>query len=348
MRLSRKIHLFRTKFNIIKNDLKRYRFRKIFTMMKMWSKGFSFEKYILYNLKENNAREYLSDYARAKTRYINPPYEPTLNNKIIFEKVFGQYIRVPKNYAYLNNGKIYPLQNDYLIDKIEGVYHLLKNVGALVVKPVGGGGGKGVGILKYSDNRLLLDNKEIDEVELVGYLQNINDYLVMEYIKQGQFPAQFSPQSSNTMRIIMMRNPYTDKPFIAGCAHRIGSSKSSGKDNFALGGFSAGIDIETGELSSAVTIPQKGDLLWFDKHPETNAQIKGMKIPNWEKIKTQLISVMEKVPYIKYIGWDIILTDEGIVAIEGNDHPEPRSVQVHYPLLKNKEVQAFYKYYNII
>jgi hypothetical protein len=57
---------------------------------------------------------------------------------------------------------------------------------------------------------------------------------------------------------------------------------------------------------------------------------------------------MKKVPYIKYIGWDIILTDNGIVAIEGNNHPEPRSVQAHQALLKLSQVKKFYQDYHII
>src|SRR5690554_1415025 len=348
MGLNRNIHLIKTRIKIIKDDIKKYHFKKLFSMIKMWSKGFSYDKYYLYNIKENNLKDYLSDYCRAKTVYINFPYNHILNNKIIFEKVFNQYLRVAKNYAYIEKGNIHALKEEYSFNNIEDVYNLLIKEGALVVKPVSGGGGKGVSILKYVENNLYFDKNKIDKNVLIKYLHTLDDYVITEFIKQGSFPAQFTKESTNTIRIIMMRNPKTNEPFIAGCAHRFGSSKSSGKDNFSLGGFSVGIDIKTGILSSAVTNPQKGKLLWFDKHPETNKQIKGVKIPNWDKIKTELISVMEKIPYIKYIGWDIILTDDGIIAIEGNDHPETRSVQAHVPLLIDENVKAFYKYHNII
>jgi hypothetical protein len=348
MGLGRTRHLIKTRIKIIKSDLRNYGITHLFTMLKMWCRGFSYEKYLLYNLTNNNPQDYLSDIARAKTRYINPPYQDLLNNKILFEKVFSEYIRIPKNYCLIEKGKFKALQTEQKVDNIDDVNNLLRTFGSLVVKPVCGGGGKGVSIIKITANKLYLNNKVTSWDELNHYLLSLDNYLIMEYIKQGSFSESLSPESANTMRIIMMVDKDTNEPFIAGGAQRIGSSKSNGKDNFALGGFSAGIDIDSGELSKAVSIPEKGKVMHYNKHPETNAQIAGLKIPNWLDIKEKLIQVMKKVPYIKYIGWDIILTDNGIVAIEGNNHPEPRSVQAHQALLKLSQVKKFYQDYHII
>src|SRR5690606_13493700 len=156
----------------------------------------------------------------------------------------------------------------------------------------------------------------------------------------GEFPKSLYPDATNTMRIMMMRNPLTNQGFIAACAQRIGSKKTYGKDNLALGGYCAGVDIETGKLSSLY--PN------LDKHPETNKQIKGLIITNWDQIKNELINVFDKLPFLKYIGWDIILTDEGIYAIEGNDHPDPKVVQGYKPLLIDNKIKEFYQYYQVI
>lgn len=57
---------------------------------------------------------------------------------------------------------------------------------------------------------------------------------------------------------------------------------------------------------------------------------------------------MEQLPYIKYVGWDIVITDDDIVAIEGNNHPALKVIQLHEPFLKDPRVRKFYKHYGII
>src|SRR5699024_12780989 len=54
--------------------------------IKYLTKGFSSEKYYLYNFKENNNRKYLSDYQKKKTYKINNTYLIVIDNKILYEK----------------------------------------------------------------------------------------------------------------------------------------------------------------------------------------------------------------------------------------------------------------------
>jgi hypothetical protein len=46
--------------------------------------------------------------------------------------------------------------------------------------------------------------------------------------------------------------------------------------------------------------------------------------------------------YIPYVGWDIIVTDDGFCAIEGNNHPH-LGHQDMAPLLTDPRVRAFYE-----
>jgi len=59
--------------------------------------GFSSDFYHMYNLEQNNPKDYISDYTRILSRDINEKYKSILDNKLIFEKVFGQYLTIPKN-----------------------------------------------------------------------------------------------------------------------------------------------------------------------------------------------------------------------------------------------------------
>lgn len=55
------------------------------------------------------------------------------------------------------------------------------------------------------------------------------------------------------------------------------------------------------------------------RHPDTDVQLSGVVIENWDKIKAQVLQYQKAYPYAKAAGWDIAITDEGAVVIEVND-----------------------------
>lgn len=344
-------YLSRSRLGVIKRDIQSKNLIDFTKCLKMWALGFEAEKYYLYDLKNNDYKDYLSDSKYAMTRFINFPYDVMFNNKLIFEKIVSEYIRVPKSYGFVNNGTVFPLQSEIKVDTIDSIIGICKEKGGLVIKPIFGSQGKGVAILKIKDDEILINGKKIDEQELEKYISKLDDCIITEYIKQGAYARNLYPDSTNTMRIIMMVDPDTNKPFIAGAAQRIGSKTSGGLDNFSQGGYSANIDLDSGELSAAVnrirTLETK-KLNWIDVHPDTGLQIKGIKVPKWDNIKRKLLNTMEELPYIKYVGWDVAVIDNDIVIIEGNSHFQVDVIQLHKPLLKNSQVRRFYEYYGII
>lgn len=333
---------------IIKNDIKSKKFINPISMINMWLHGFSIEKYKLYNFKVNKKDYYLSDLSRLKAQFINAPYQPILDNKIIFEQVFSKHITVPKNYALIKNGKIYPLKKMFPVDNIAVLLEFCSKGNGLVIKPVIGGGGKSIVFLKVINEKLYLNNEIVNKTFLEKYISNLDNFIITEFIKQGKYSQSLCPCSTNTIRIIAMVDPNNQKPFIAAAVQRIGSSKSNGVDNFSKYGCSAYVNLNTGELSAAVSKTETGKLIWYNKHPESNHQIKGIRVYMWEEIKQKILSVMDAIPYIKYVGWDIAITDNDIVFIEGNNHPNPMGIQIHKPILTNKKIRDFYRNYKIL
>lgn len=57
----------------------------------------------------------------------------------------------------------------------------------------------------------------------------------------------------------------------------------------------------------------------IDKHPDSGAQLNGVIVENWDKIKSEVIKFQEKLPFVKAAGWDIAITEDGPVVIEVND-----------------------------
>lgn len=53
-------------------------------------------------------------------------------------------------------------------------------------------------------------------------------------------------------------------------------------------------------------------------HPDSGTVIPGFQIPRWDEAK-QLAIGLAQVTNNRYTGWDLALTDEGWVMVEGND-----------------------------
>lgn len=66
-----------------------------------------------------------------------------------------------------------------------------------------------------------------------------------------------------------------------------------------------------------------------------------------EKIKKEIINVANKFPYLNFIAWDVVVTDNGLYVLEANASSSLELFQIFKPL-KNTELWEFYKYYNII
>ena len=59
----------------------------------------------------------------------------------------------------------------------------------------------------------------------------------------------------------------------------------------------------------------------FEYHPYTKVKIKGFKVPYFKEAIDLVIEASKKIPQIKYVGFDIAISDKGPVIIEGNECP---------------------------
>jgi hypothetical protein len=57
---------------------------------------------------------------------------------------------------------------------------------------------------------------------------------------------------------------------------------------------------------------------------------------------------MASVPVLRYVGWDILIANEGFYVLEGNADTDIDLLQVHTPLLSIPEARAFYQRHGVI
>ena len=91
-------------------------------------------------------------------------------------------------------------------------------------------------------------------------------------------------------------------------------------DNAGSGGnVDCAVDCNTGRLYNALQFNSWEDVISIEKHPDSGIQLNGMIIEHWDEIKTKVMSWQSQIPYLKTIGWDVALTDDGPVVVEINN-----------------------------
>lgn len=90
-----KLRKFRKAYNIIWKAKSEFSV-PYFTRLRFALKGFNVNEIVWFDLKNNDYNNYISEYKRLMSREINGPYKFILDDKLVFEEVFGQYTTVPK------------------------------------------------------------------------------------------------------------------------------------------------------------------------------------------------------------------------------------------------------------
>jgi len=101
-------------------------------------------------------------------------------------------------------------------------------------------------------------------------------------------------------------------------------------DNVDCGGMAAPINLDTGVISG-VGANKAGETYEF--HPMTGKRIPGTQIPYWEEVKAMCLKAMHVVPQVRFVAWDVAITPDGPVFIEGNSFPSHAIPQfaAHFP-----------------
>ncbi len=332
--------LYWTRIVFVKNRFKCSFFKKLRANI---FGGYLADQWILYDFDHNDKREYLSEFDWYRSRYINEPFDFIMNNKIAAAEVLKQYIRVPESFMIKNKGYLTSFSSEEM--SYESVIELLKEKGQLFIKPYGVGKGNGVNILIYKDETIYVDETPYSDEDFLTFLRNRDNWFISEAMKQHQYSDAIYDKTVNTIRFITLRDIQTHrfKTFFA--VQRIGTAETIPVDNGSRGGLVANIDLETGVLSEARCLHNRNV---YKHHPDSGAPIEGAAVPNWNSIKEQMIELANKMPYMHFIAWDILVLEDGeICVIEGNTSSGVNIIQL-WGGQRNKELGDFYRYHGVI
>lgn len=199
------------------------------------------------------------------------------------------------------------------------------------LKPLIGGGGKGISIAEREGENILI--RTTDKIIQLREFIIKSPIIVQEGICQESRLAKLSSQSVNTIRVVTI---YTKNHLaeVVAAFLRCGVGRSY-VDNWSSGGIAIGVNIEKGQLMKYGF--DKNANLW-DKHPTSGIVFNGFQIPSWNKIIEIAKKVQLSFPCFRILGLDIAVDKEGQpIIIEVNDYPDLMvQEQTSGPLLKNE------------
>jgi hypothetical protein len=309
--------------------------------------GFTSASWMLYGLDTAEVRDYLPDFVDSDCHHEHPLAD-TLNNKLVFSRVMRALgMPSPRVLAYIRRGALHhPETGEPRTDIAGGLAALLAQHGRLVLKPARGGAGRGVNIVSGGDGRHALNGAPVSFERITAIVADLDRYLVLELVEQAAYAAQMFPHTTNTLRILTLWDVEQDRPFVAAAAHRIGTRATIPIDNFhaGRGGICAPIDVDTGTLGAAMTLDASGLRTRLEQHPDTGAQITGIRVPGWPATVARVLDLAGRLPEALLVGWDIVPTEQGPVFLEANIPPGTAVWQVHRPLLADARVRRFYEH----
>ncbi len=216
-----------------------------------------------------------------------------LENKILFNKHFNAYFG--RGFATIEDIKRKP----------EIAEKLIKNPsGKVVLKNSLGQAGKEIKVL---------DNTGMTPSQLINIMRSGKFDLVEEYIVQHPEMMKLSSAGLNTIRIVTQEVNGN----IEIVAARLRITINSVVDNLAAGNAAAPVDLESGKISGSAVFSDitKPDI---SVHPVSGAEIPGFQIPLWSEIIEMIEKAALMVPENRSVGWDIAVTQEGPLLVEGN------------------------------
>lgn len=161
-----------------------------------------------------------------------------------------------------------------------------------------------------------------DYNELFAKLTENKQYLIEDAIVQHPRMNELYSGSVNTLRMVTLVNNQNEPHFMYALI-RMGQ-KGAKVDNISSGGMYAPVNAD-----GVITHPAFCDKEGFchDIHPTSGTKLVGFEIPYFKEAVELVKKAALVIPGMRYVGWDIAITDKGPILVEGNNFPSYDMVQ---------------------
>lgn len=314
---------YKNMFRIAKKISKKTHKGRLFIVMDMVKCGLKYQAgyydYLEFEFYLLNSKERSTYLTRGKNneiirKYNNKEKAYMFDDKQIFNEKFQQFLG--RKYLKLDNN-------------LEAFKKFLKNQKEIMVKPIDGEGGKGV-------EKILTDS---DAKELYQRLIDNKQILVEEVIKQHKQMNKLYDKSVNTLRMFTFVKD--GKAYFLQAILKIGNGGVI--DNFSSGGMYTFVDDDGIVLAPAIDQADN----YYEKHPLTNEKIVGFQVPLFKESVELVKRAALVVPDMAYVGWDVAISENGPLLVEGNWFPGVFQMKPSFKDNKEGILPLYQKYMDI-
>lgn len=186
----------------------------------------------------------------------------------------------------------------------------------------------------FGRNSGLFDSRKFNSCEeSFNSLVKSAPLILEELIIQCKEMAAFNPSSINTVRTTVLRTK-NGLDLLFGFIRN--GRKGVVVDNGGAGGIFIPYDCNTGKLCK-YGFDECGNT--YSEHPDSGIKYNNFLIPRFNEIKDISFKLMEKLPKLDYVGFDIAIRDDDIVIVEANHAPQFVEFQAMHKLGFKKELE---------
>ena len=243
------------------------------------------------NLSNEEKKNYLTkrNYVRL-VKYLNKRgYQMIFHDKIVFNRIFKDYIG-----------------RDFIDIREVGYKGFKKFVTGkenVFAKKHNSFGGDGVTKVNIAGEDLKV---------LFNQLYNNKQYLIEDTLIQNEYLDWINPKAVNNVRLVTLLKE--GEVYVVFKTLRINAGS---EEVISCHDIYMTLDDEGNILGNVVD----DECNIYKKHPVTGFKFKGAKIPHMDKALELVKSAAKLVPEMRWIGWDVAITEDGAAIIEGNNYP---------------------------
>lgn len=255
---------------------------------------YDYEIFAFYNLNKEQRKTFVTRlWSKKFIEFMNDPeYGYLLDKKDIFYEKYKEYI-----------GRGFINVKTATKDEVKDFVSTRELLFGKIIDGECGHGCERITISDYPDFDSLYKY-------LVENFDTVEDVIV-------QHPAlnKLYSNAVNSMRIITI----LDSNQQAHCIYIVQKMGLNGSfiDNNCL--FTP-VDMETGKIKFPAHSGDTTKGIIYTEHPNTHVKLEGYQIPYVKEAVEMCLKAATVVPQVRYVGWDVAITENGPVIIEGNNY----------------------------
>lgn len=284
--------------------------------------GWKFDEYFMWDFENLTHKERKSFVPDLYKDYFCDRVNPQEYHKLFMDK--GETYKRFSKYYKRNACVVHSWAQDG-----QAFVSFAKDAKDIIVKPLKESMGNGIKIFRNVNDAIVQVIKD----------EYPKDFIAEELIRQVDELSSLYPNSVNTVRIttlVIGDQVEIIRPFM-----KIGRGGCE-VDNGGKGGLLCALDKEVG----CITAVKDEMCVNYEVHPDTGETLIGFTLPLWKEAISMAKELALVIPECAYVGWDLALTDQGWVMVEGNSRgmfvgfqlPEMNGFRAEYDELMKKKM----------